>query len=282
MKIDAHHHFWRYDAEEFAWIDDSLSLLRRDFLPEDLEREIRPAGIDGVVSVQARQTLDETNWLLQLAVEYEFIKGVVGWLPLADTKIREHLAELACHDKLKAVRHVIQAEAEDEFILRKDFNRGVAILKEFELAYDILIYERHLPYAIEFVDRHPEQVFVLDHIAKPRIKGGLIKNWATHLGRLAQRPNVYCKISGMVTEADFKTWTVEQLKPYWDIVLTAFGLDRIMFGSDWPVCTVASGYAQWYETVSLLAEQLSPTEQGNLFGSTACKVYRLEDSTEHK
>jgi L-fuconolactonase len=276
MKIDAHHHFWRYNAEEFAWIDDSLAPLRRDFLPSDLELEIKKVGIEGTISVQARQSVDETQWLLSLASEHDFIKGVVGWLPLVDPMIREHLAEFAGHPKLKAVRHVVQGEPDDRFILREDFNRGVTALKDFELVYDILIYDRHLPYAIEFVDQHPDQVFVLDHLAKPQIKAGLIDDWAAQICKLAQRSNVYCKVSGMVTEADLHSWTIEALKPYWDMVLAAFGLERIMFGSDWPVCTVAAEYGVWYETVAKLAEQLSPTEQANLFGLTACRVYRLD------
>lgn len=277
MKVDAHHHFWNYNSEEFAWIDDSLSELRRDFLPADLDREIKSAGIDGVVSVQARQTMAETQWLLSLADEHDFIKGVIGWVPLADAKIREHLAEFALHNKLKAVRHVVQAEVEDDFILREDFNRGVALLKEFGLVYDILIYERHLPHTIEFVDLHSDQIFVLDHLAKPRIKAGLIDDWETNLRKLAQRPNVYCKLSGMVTEADFDSWTIENLKPYWDVVLHAFGPARMMFGSDWPVCTVATEYVAWYEVVKQLAEQLSEVEQTQLFGTTACNVYQLEE-----
>jgi L-fuconolactonase len=276
MRIDAHHHFWRYNLEEYAWINDSFACLRRDFLPTDLHREIGAVTIDGVVSVQARQTVEETEWLLSLADEYEFIKGVIGWLPLIDPKLREYLTEFSEHEKLKAVRHVVQGEPEDDFILRPDFNNGVATLKDFGLVYDILIYERHLPNAIAFVDRHPEQVFVLDHIAKPRIRDGLVDDWAAGICKLAQRPNVYCKISGMVTEAEFKTWTVENLKPYWDMVLAAFGPERILFGSDWPVCTGACEYGRWYETVAQLAEQLSHTEQSNLFGMTACKVYQLE------
>jgi L-fuconolactonase len=276
MKIDAHHHFWRYNVEEFAWIDESLSPLRRDFLPSNLERELRGVAIDGVVSVQARQTLEETKWLLSLAEENEFIKGVVGWVPLADPKIGEYLAEFSQHAKLSAVRHVVQAEPNDEFILGKEFNRGITALQDCGLVYDILIYERHLLNATRFVDRHPEQVFVLDHIAKPRIKEGVIDDWAANLCKLAQRPHVYCKVSGMVTEADFDSWTVDDLKPYWDMVLAAFGLERIMFGSDWPVCTVACSYGRWYETVLRLAEQLSPAEQADLFGNTACQVYRLQ------
>jgi L-fuconolactonase len=277
MKIDAHHHFWHYNAEEYAWIDNSLSRLRRDFLPTQLVHEINEVGIEGVLTVQSRQTIEETRWLLSLANSYDFIKGVVGWLPLTDPAIQEYLAEYVHDKKLKAVRHVVQGEPDPRFMLREDFNRGVTSLKEFGIVYDILIYERQLPCTIEFVDRHPEQVFVLDHIAKPRIKEGLIAGWAANLGRLAERCNVYCKISGMVTEADFQSWTTADLKPYWNTVLAVFGTERIMFGSDWPVCTVAAAYEVWHETVARLAEQLSPAEQKNLFGLTACKVYKIEE-----
>ncbi len=251
--------------------------IRRDFLPTDLFQEIQGTGIDGVVSVQARQSLEETEWLLSLAAENSFIKGVVGWVPLVEPQIREHLARLSKNKKLKAVRHVVQAEPDNQFVLREDFNAGVAALAEFNLVYDILILEHHLPQAIEFVDRHPEQIFVLDHIAKPRIKENLIDDWAGQMCQLGRRPNVYCKVSGMVTEADFQMWTVEQLKPYWDMVLAAFGPARVMFGSDWPVCLVACEYVRWYETVRDLASYLSPTEQAQLFGETASRVYQLRD-----
>jgi L-fuconolactonase len=246
MKIDSHHHFWRYSREEFSWVDDSMQRIRRHFPPTELSAELKQTGIDGVVTVQARQKIEETQWLLSLAAEHEFIKGVVGWLPLVDPQVRDPLRQFCEHKKLKAVRHVVQAEPDDRYLLRNDFNAGVAALAEFGLVYDILIFERHLPYAIEFVDRHPNQVFVLDHIAKPRIK-----------------------------EADYTLWTVEQLQPYWDTVLNAFGPRRMMFGSDWPVCLVACDYAHWYETVAELASPLTADEQARLFGATAREAYRL-------
>jgi L-fuconolactonase len=277
MKIDAHNHFWQYNAEEFNWIGDSMARLRRDFLPLELNHEIIKTGIEGVIAVQARQTIEETRWLLSLAEEHDFIKGIVGWLPLAAPAIHDYLAEYACHKKLKAVRHVVQSEPDREFILREDFNRGITALKEFDIVYDILIYESQLPSTIEFVDRHPEQIFVLDHIAKPRIKERLIDDWAENIGQLAERPHVYCKISGMVTEADYVSWTAVDLKPYWDEILAAFGPERIMFGSDWPVCIIAAEYGLWCETVRRLAEQLSPVEQNKLFGLTACKVYKIDE-----
>ncbi len=275
MKIDAHHHFWQYNSEEFGWIDDSLERIRRNFLPADLQTEIQAAGVDGVVSVQARQSLEETQWLLDLASANDFLKGVVGWVPLVDENVHQHLEQFGTNPKFKAVRHVVQAEPDDEFILRKNFSAGISALQKYDLVYDILIFERQLPYAIQFVDRHPDQIFVLDHIAKPRIKENLIEDWATNIRELAKRPNVFCKVSGMVTEADFKSWTPEQLKPYWETVLAAFGPDRLMFGSDWPVCLVACEYERWLGVVGEFAASLSSSEQGSLFGQTAQRVYKL-------
>jgi len=275
MKIDSHHHFWKYSAEEYPWISDSMAALRRDFLPEHLEAEIAAVGIDGVVSVQARQTVGETEWLLSLADGNEFIKGVVGWVPLADPGVREVIAKFTANPKLRAVRHVVQDEPDDRFILGADFNRGVSMLREFGLVYDILIFERQLAASIEFVDRHPQQVFVLDHIAKPRIGDGAIEPWKANIRELARRKNVFCKVSGMVTEADWKTWSEEQLRPYFDTVLEAFGPKRLMFGTDWPVCLAASGYSRWVEVVREFVAGLSADEQEWLFGKTAVLAYGL-------
>jgi len=275
MKIDSHHHFWKYSAEEYPWISDSMAALRRDFLPEHLEAEIAAVGIDGVVSVQARQTVGETEWLLSLADGNEFIKGVVGWVPLADPGVREVIAKFTANPKLRAVRHVVQDEPDDRFILGADFNRGVSMLREFGLVYDILIFERQLAASIEFVDRHPQQVFVLDHIAKPRIGDGAIEPWKANIRELARRKNVFCKVSGMVTEADWKTWSEEQLRPYFDTVLEAFGPKRLMFGTDWPVCLAASGYSRWVEVVREFVAGLSADEQEWLFGKTAVMAYGL-------
>ncbi len=222
MKIDSHHHFWRYEPQEYSWISDEMSVIRRDFLPLDLQETIALCGVEGVVSVQARQTLDETRWLLDVAAKHDFIKGVVGWVPLCDDNVRETLEEFAAHPKFKGVRHVLQGEA-PEFMERADFNDGISVLREFDLVYDLLIFEKHLPKAIEFVDRHPKQKFMLNHIAKPRIAAGEIDVWRANLRELSRRENVSCKLSGMVTEADFKTWTPEQLRPYAETVLEVFG-----------------------------------------------------------
>ena len=273
MVIDAHHHFWRYDPAEYGWISESMSVLRRDFLPDDLKREIKPVGVDGVVSVQARQTLQETEWLLDLADRHEFIRGVVGWVPLASEKVRADLERLSTRQKLRAVRHVLQDEADDNYILRDDFNRGVRQLKDVGLRYDILIFERHLLQTIRFVDRHPQQIFVLDHIAKPRIRENAIAGWRRDLRELARRPNVWCKLSGLVTEADHRSWTPTQLRPYMETALEAFGPRRLMFASDWPVCLLACEYQRWYHIVREFASSLSPGEQARLFGQTAAEAY---------
>ncbi len=276
MKIDSHHHFWKYSAEEYPWIGDSMAALRRDFLPEHLKAEIAAAGIDGVVSVQARQSVRETEWLLSLADVSPFIKAVVGWVPLALADVRDTLAVFAANPKFRAVRHVVQDEPDDRFILGADFNRGVSALRDFGLVYDILIFERQLAPSIEFVDRHPQQVFVLDHIAKPRIKDGALDPWRANIRELARRQNVFCKISGMVTEADWKTWSEEQLRPYFDVVLEAFGPKRLMFGTDWPVCLAASSYARWMEVVRKFSSGLSSDEQEWIFGRTATQAYGLK------
>ena len=275
MRIDAHHHFWRYKPAEYEWIDDAMAAIRRDFLPLDLNRELESVGFDSAVCVQARQTLEETNWLLDLADAHDFLKGVVGWAPLADSNVRKTLDGLANRHKLKGVRYVVQDEPDDDFILRADFNAGVRLVTEYGLAYDILIFERHLPQTIEFVDRHPSQVFILDHLAKPKAKDNEVEPWRTSIRQLAQRDNVYCKISGLVTEANWKSWTEAQLSVYLETVLEAFGPHGLMFGSDWPVCLVASSYEKWYEVVSRFCEKLSCDEQARIFGGTAIEAYRL-------
>ena len=275
MKIDSHHHFWSYSAGEYPWIGDSMAALRRDFLPEHLKAEIAAAGIDGVVSVQARQSVRETEWLLSLADVNPFIKAVVGWVPLAKPDVRDTLAAFVANPKFRAVRHVVQDEPDDRFILGGDFNRGVSALRDFGLVYDILIFERQLVSSIEFVDRHPQQVFVLDHIAKPRIGDKAIEPWRANIHELARRENVFCKVSGMVTEADWKSWSEEQLRPYFAAVLEAFGPKRLMFGTDWPVCLAASGYSRWMELVRKFAAGLSADEQDWLFGKTAVQAYGL-------
>ncbi len=274
--IDAHHHLWRYTPAEYGWIDETMEALRRDFLPGDLAAEMAAAGIDGSVAVQARQTLEETAWLLDVAErEGSVIRGVVGWAPIAGEEFPEVMEQFDGRAKLKGLRHVIQAERDENYILREDFNSGIRAMRGSGLVYDILIFERHLPQTIEFVDGHPEQAFVLDHVAKPLIAGGAVEPWATRMRELGQRDNVWCKLSGMVTEADWRSWTPETLKPYLDVAVEAFGPARLMAGSDWPVCLVASGYTQWWDLLRTYFSPFSAAERAAVFGSTAIEVYGL-------
>jgi L-fuconolactonase len=274
-RIDAHHHLWKYSSEQYPWMADNMYGLRRDFLIDDLNQVLRDAGIHGAVAVQARQVLEETEWLLGLAERYEFMRGVVGWVPLVERGVRNQLEKLSLRPKLKAVRHVLHDESDDFYMLREDFNRGVAYLKNFNLRYDILVFERHLPQTIEFVDRHPQQVFIVDHIAKPRIKDGMLSPWRENIIELARRENVYCKLSGMVTEAIWEGWTASNLQPYFEIAIKAFGPARLMFGSDWPVVLLASSYRRWVETVQRAIASLSVDEQTLILSGTARKAYRL-------
>lgn len=275
MLIDAHHHLWEYNDRDYVWMSGEMSSLRRDFLVPELEAVMRDAGVDGTVVVQARQSTQETEWLLGLAERKPFILGVVGWVPLCAPEAARELDQFALRPKLKAVRHVLHDEPDDLYMLRNEFNRGVALLADRHLAYDILIFERHLSQTIEFVDRHPRQVFVLDHIAKPRIKEGALSSWKENLRELARRQNVYCKVSGMATEADWKNWNAGQLKPYFDVVLSAFGVHRLMFGSDWPVLTLAGDYNRWANTFRSFIAELSTDEQESICSRTAKIVYRL-------
>lgn len=275
-KIDAHHHLWRYSADEYGWIDEQMGELRRDFLPGDLVREMRAAGIDGAVTVQARQTLDETRWLLDLADTCEAIRGIVGWAPIAEDNFPAVLEEFEGRPKLKGLRHVIQGEP-DDYILREDFNAGIRAMRGSGLVYDILVYERQLPQTIEFVARHPEQVFVLDHMAKPLIREGVMEPWAARMRELAQHENVWCKVSGLTTEADWETWNADALWPYLDVVTEAFGPGRLMAGSDWPVCLVACDYGRWFDVLGQYFQQFSQPEREAVFGLTAARVYRLEE-----
>ena len=275
LKIDAHHHFWQYSPEEYAWIGSGMEVLQRNFMPADLHARITAAGIDGVVTVQARQSVEETRWLLELAQQHEFMRGVVGWLPLTAPDIQAQLERFSAYKKLKALRHVLHDEPDDNYMLRADFNRGIETLRYLNLAYDILIFEKHLPQTLAFVDRHPGQIFVVDHIAKPRIKGRILAPWDKHMAELAQRANVYCKLSGVVTEADHAHWTPADIKPYLDVVLHAFGPQRLMFGTDWPVCLLACSYEQWVKAVKDFIAPLSAAQQDRIMGGTAAEAYRM-------
>lgn len=276
MKIDSHQHYWHYVPSEYGWISAEMASLKRDRLPPDLRPILVRHGFQGTVAVQARQTLHETRWLLRLAEEYPLMLGVVGWVDLTDPQLADSLEELACHPKLRGVRHVLQDEADDHYMLRESFLRGLRTLRSFNLAYDLLIFPRHLPIACQLASRLPDQRFVLDHMAKPPIREGLLEPWAAQVRRLAAFPNVYCKVSGLITEADWKLWTESDLVPYLDTVFDAFGPQRIMFGSDWPVCTVAGSYAQVVDSISTYVEALSSQEKAAVWGGTASEFYGLE------
>ena len=273
--IDAHHHLWRYTPEEYGWIDDDMRVLRRDFLPGDLIAALATAGVDGTVAVQARQTLEETRWLLDLAEECAAIRGVVGWAPIAGEEFPGCMEEFEHRPKLKGLRHVVQGEKDERYILREDFNAGIRCLRGSGLVYDILIYARHLPLAIEFVDEHPEQALVLDHVAKPLIKEGLLEPWASQMRELGRRDNVWCKLSGMVTEADWATWDADMLRPYLDVAVEAFGVERLLVGSDWPVCLVATEYGRWFAVLREYFAGFSEEERAAVFGGNAVSVYGL-------
>jgi L-fuconolactonase len=273
--IDAHHHLWHYSAAEYEWIDDRMTSLRRDFLPAEFIAELANAGIDGAVTVQARQTLEETQWLLELAQNHRQILGVVGWAPIAATHFESSVEALAANPKLVGLRHVVQAEPEG-FLDGRDFNRGIRAIGRTGLVYDLLIAEDQLEESIRFVDRHPQQRFVLDHLAKPKIAIGEIEPWRTRIEELSRRSNVCCKISGMLTEDSWSHWTIESLRPYLDTVVRAFGAERLMAGSDWPVCLLAASYDRWWHVLRDYFTGFSDDERAAIFGATAIRTYNLK------
>jgi L-fuconolactonase len=275
MRLDAHQHFWRYSAVTHPWIDASMGALERDFLPADLESLLAAAGFDGCIAVQAQQNVDETEWLLRLADESSFVRGVVGWVDLRDPAVGVQLQRLTAHPKLRGVRHIAQDEADDRFLLRDDFCRGIAALAPHDLTYDVLVYARQLPAAIELVRRFPRQRFVLDHLGKPDIRGGGFAAWRTELARLAALPNATCKLSGLVTEADWRQWKPAELTPYLDVAFASFGAERLMIGSDWPVCLLAGSYADVVGVVGDYVGRLAAAERDAVLGGTAARFYGL-------
>ena len=276
MRIDAHQHFWRYNSEEYAWIGPGMEVLRRDFLPADLEPELRRTGFDGCVLVQVRQSLEETRWFLELADRCTFIVGVVGWVDLQAPDVGAQIDRFRGHPKLVGLRHIVQDERDDRFLLRESFLRGLALAQERGLAYDLLLYPRHLKVAAELVARFPDHRYVLDHAAKPEIRSGRIDEWARDLRALAAFPNVLCKLSGLVTEADWKGWKPEQVRPYLDVVCDCFGPGRLMIGSDWPVCTLAAGYERAMRLVTDYLAPRSAAEREAVCGGNALRFWRLE------
>ena len=276
MRIDAHQHFWIYNEADYGWIGPGMETLKRDRLPTDLAPLLQAAQLDGAIAVQARTTLAETEWLLQLADQSPIIKGVVGWIDLCSPDARAQLERFSAHPRLCGVRHIVQSEPDDRFLLRDDFQRGVALLAEFNLTYDILIFPRHLPVAYELAVRFPDQTFVLDHIAKPFIKDHVLEPWAHDLRRLASLPNIYCKVSGLLTEADWHEWSPADFQPYLDVVFEAFEPRRIMFGSDWPVCTLAGSYAEVTALLAGYMRSLSAADLIEVWGGAAERAYQLK------
>ncbi len=272
MRLDAHQHFWSYDAAQYPWIPPG-SPLHRSWLPDDLAALQQPLGFDGSIAVQARQVVEESDWLLGLADKHANVKGVVGWVDLRSDRVEADLERLARHPKFVGVRHVVQEEPDDAFMLGQDFQRGISKLAAYGLTYDILIYPKQLAAALRLAENFPEQPFVLDHIAKPFIKAGLIEPWAMQLRQLAKLPNVHCKVSGMLTEADHQAWRAEQFRPYLDTVFEAFGPARLMYGSDWPVCLFAGSYEQAYRLVDDYARGLTDQQRVGLFGGNAASFY---------
>ncbi len=275
MRIDAHQHFWSYDPARHAWIDDAMAGLRRDFLPADLAPILQRNLVDGTVLVQVDQTEEETRWMLDLAAQHPFVKGVVGWIDLRAPDVAERLAHFSEFEVLKGFRHIVQAERDDLFLLDPAFQRGIRWLTAFGFTYDILIYPHQLPAAIRLVEAHPDQHFVLDHIAKPPIKAQAMEPWASLLRTLAQHNNVWCKVSGLITEADYTAWTPSHIFPYLDVVFAAFNINRLMFGSDWPVCRCAGTYDQVLSLVENYTTGLSAEARHKLFGGNAVAFYGL-------
>lgn len=274
--IDSHQHFWRYNSAEHTWMTDAMPGLKRDFMPGDLAPLLSQIGFDGCIAVQARQSSAETDWLLSLADEYDFIKGVVGWVDLRSPEIHQVLSAYSNRKKLVGVRHVVHDEPDDHFMLKPAFQNGIAALKEFDLSYDLLLFPKHLPVALQLVEKFPGQSFVLDHIAKPFISKSEFSPWREDLKELAKHPNVSCKMSGMVTEAKWNGWKEDDFLPYMDIVTEAFDTSRIMIGSDWPVCTLSGEYSATMNIVIDYANRFSKEIRDGILGGNCINIYKLD------
>ena len=275
LKIDSHQHFWQYDPVKYDWIDDSMAVIRKDFLPEDLEPVLQANGFDGCITVQSHQSEQENEFQLANAEKHSFIKGVVGWVDLQAANIEERLAWYQQFRKMKGFRHVLQGEPQRDLMLKPDFLHGISLLKKYNYTYDILIFPDQLKYMPEFVAQFPDQPFVIDHIAKPNIKKGEITEWEKDIKDFARFKNIYCKVSGMVTEADWNNWKPADFHKYLQIITEAFGTNRIMFGSDWPVCKVAADYEQVVSIIQDYFSAFSQTEQQDIFGGNAARFYGL-------
>lgn len=281
MKIDAHQHFWNYDARRDAWITEEMAVIRRNFTPDDLAPELAANEIDASILVQTAQSEDETHFLLGLAEKTERIAGVVGWVDFCDPRVEERLRYFSKFPKLRGFRHIVQAEPDDRFLLRPEFVRGIRQLRQFSYVYEILIYPQQLPAAVEFAQLFPEQPLVINHLAKPEIRLGKRDNWEGYMRAMATNRNVHCKVSGMVTEADWKHWRPADFQYYLDVVFEAFGPERLMFGSDWPVCLVAASYRQVVQLVEDYVRANCPTRLGDIFGANAIRFYSLKTARSH-
>ena len=274
-KIDSHQHFWKYDTNAHSWMNEEMKSIQRDFLPKDLKPILEKNGFEGCIAVQASQTISENTYLLSLAEESDFIKGIVGWVDLQSKSVSESLEYYKQFPKIKGFRHVLQDEPDLDFMLRPAFLKGIGKLQDFGFTYDILIFPEHLPNAYLLAKSFSYQPFILDHIAKPQIKTGNIRKWKKDIEKFSRLENVYCKVSGMVTEAEWHFWKKGDFKPYLDIVFDSFGSERVMFGSDWPVCTLSATYDDVLDIATSYASQLSKTEQAKFFGQNASKCYNL-------
>lgn len=279
MRIDAHQHFWRYRPEAHGWITDAMAVLKRDFLPEDLGPLLRAQGLGGCVAVQAAQSLEETRFLLALADAHPFVRAVVGWVDILSPDLERELDAFAAYRRFRGVRHVAQDEPDDGWLARPEVVRGIGTLRRFGLTYDILVYARQLPAALTLAQALPEQPFVVDHVAKPEIRARRLEPWRSGLRRLAALPHVHCKLSGLVTEAAWDGWTPADLQPYLEVALDAFGPDRVMIGSDWPVCLLAGDYPSVLDVVRQFISSLSDGEQAAVLGRSAARFYGIEGST---
>ncbi len=274
MTIDAHQHFWVYNAERDSWITDDMAVIRRDFLPADLEPVLTANGIDGCVAVQASQTDEETMFLVSMAQAYDFVKGVVGWVDLRSDSLYDQLEAYSQFEEIRGFRHVAQAEP-DDFLMRPEVIKGIRQLAAFEFTYDILIYPSQLKAALHLVRAVPEVTFVIDHMAKPVIRKQEISRWSNFMAEIAKQPNVSCKVSGMVTEADWSGWKKADLFPYLDVVFEQFGPDRLLFGSDWPVCLVAADYTQVKTVIEDYLIPWGEEARSKVFGANAVEFYSL-------
>jgi L-fuconolactonase len=275
LKIDSHQHFWKFDPIRDSWIDESMSVIQKDFFPEDLEPILKANGIDGCVVVQSDQSETENHFQIANVDKYDFVKGIVGWVNLSASNIQERLEYFSQFKKLKGFRHVLQGEPQRDFMLRPEFLNGISLLDQYNFTYDILVFPDQLKFVKQFVEKFPNHRFVIDHIAKPYIKDNIIEGWQEDMKAIAEHKNVYCKISGMVTEANWNSWKKADFYPYMDVVVNAFGTDRVMFGSDWPVCLVAAKYSEVLDIVKDYFSGYSDLEHDKVFGGNAIEFYSL-------